>query len=98
MKSVCVKCGERFETNDVGRPARYCSTACRRATEYEIRRLQRHIERHEREAAHHRVLADGSSGQWAAIRANNHEAERLRFEARLKALLEDIEVGRREPS
>lgn len=34
------RCGAEIEKPKTGRPAWYCSTACRRAAEYELRRWQ----------------------------------------------------------
>jgi hypothetical protein len=41
----CVKCERPLKPTGVGRPPSYCSTGCRRAAEYELRRIQRHLER-----------------------------------------------------
>ena len=46
---VCAKCGTRsVSENARGRPAVYCSEACRRSAEFEIRRQNNHISRLER--------------------------------------------------
>jgi hypothetical protein len=43
---TCVMCGAVLpRANPVGRPACYCSTTCRRAAEYGLRRVQSHLER-----------------------------------------------------
>ena len=48
---TCLKCGSnRLTKLATGRPPVYCSVACRRAAEYEIKRLQRHLARLEIEA------------------------------------------------
>lgn len=52
---TCRKCSKPLpERSGRGRPALYCSTGCRRAAEYEIRRLQATIERLEGKILHHR--------------------------------------------
>lgn len=38
---VCPKCGEPVVQSGRGRPKLFCSSACRRATEYEVRRAAR---------------------------------------------------------
>lgn len=49
MQLKCKKCGNAMEPPETGRPPTYCSKACRRAAEYELTRLNRHIERLESE-------------------------------------------------
>jgi hypothetical protein len=39
MADKCLKCEEILTWSGKGRPPSYCSVACRRAAEYEIRRL-----------------------------------------------------------
>ena len=43
---TCRKCGREVPqpAGDRGRPRSYCSTGCRRAMEYELRRLQKALE------------------------------------------------------
>ena len=48
-EKLCLKCRTPLTPTAVGRPSRYCSTGCRRAAEFELRRLQRHLERLERQ-------------------------------------------------
>lgn len=46
----CAKCGGTFERpSGPGRPPTYCGEACRRLTEFEIRRLDRRLSRYELE-------------------------------------------------
>lgn len=40
MEKACVMCRAELTHPATGRPRMYCSTACRRAAEYELRRLQ----------------------------------------------------------
>jgi len=48
---MCRKCGSELPTRTGrGRPAVYCSTGCRRATEYELRRVQKALEDIEEQA------------------------------------------------
>ena len=42
---LCLKCRTPLTPTAAGRPPSYCSTGCRRAAEYELRRIQRHLER-----------------------------------------------------
>jgi hypothetical protein len=41
---TCFTCGQELHRAPTGRPGRYCSVGCRRATEHEIRRLDRKLE------------------------------------------------------
>jgi hypothetical protein len=72
----CVKCERPLKPTGGGRPPTYCSTGCRRAAEYELRRIQRHLERLEaqRESP---LFAEGAE----------HAIGEL--EARLRILLDD---------
>ena len=40
MNSVCRVCSAELPMKDVGRPAIFCSPACRRAAAYEVRRVE----------------------------------------------------------
>jgi hypothetical protein len=51
IERVCRRCAGPLVTPRTGRPPTFCSTACRRAAEYEVRRLSRRLERLETEAA-----------------------------------------------
>ncbi len=42
---VCKSCGTKIALKTRGRPRSYCSDACRRAAEYEIRRVNTRIAR-----------------------------------------------------
>ena len=39
----CIKCGTPLSYAGTGRKPRYCAQSCRRAAEYELRRVQRHL-------------------------------------------------------
>lgn len=70
-----------------GRPAVYCSAGCRRAAEYELRRLQHALEGVEDQARRYRTGGYGRPRE-----APEHiEAERLRLEERLRELLDTTE-------
>ncbi len=51
----CKSCAKRFPVTPRGRPKDYCSTACRRANEFEIRRLNSRIARLEDRASANRL-------------------------------------------
>lgn len=78
----CIKCGTALDTTPrPGRPARYCGKACRRAAEFELRRLTAAIETLEDRARWGRINGDNPrSQQRFAVEIDN--AER-----RLRALL-----------
>ncbi|MDP9222798.1 MAG: hypothetical protein M3P18_02895, partial [Actinomycetota bacterium] len=44
MANNCVKCGIPIVQSGQGRPSLYCSKECRRAGEYELRRIQHQLE------------------------------------------------------
>jgi hypothetical protein len=75
---LCLKCRAPLTPTDVGRPPTYCSTGCRRAAEYELRRIQRHLERLEAQRESPFFVKDTER----AIAA---------LEARLRTLLEDVD-------
>jgi hypothetical protein len=78
----CGKCETPLKPTGVGRSPTYCSTGCRRAAEYELRRIQRHLERLEaqRESP---MFAEGAEDAIATL------------EARLRILLDDGAVPER---
>ena len=82
---TCIKCGHEIPPHaGPGRPRRYCSTGCRRAMEYELRRLQRALENVEERQ------------RWDRINRQENpalEQERRRVESRLRELLDDHQVG-----
>ena len=77
-EKFCSKCRTPIKPVGVGRPPSYCSTGCRRAAEYELRRIQRHLERLEAR----RELPFFVEQTERAIAA---------LEARLRTLLEDAD-------
>lgn len=85
----CLKCGKPIEKPaKQGRPPKYCGNACRRAAEFELRRINDHIAKLESNFSHAR-LHGRSSTVW--LPPGTYEAEIARFEERLRALL--IEQG-----
>lgn len=82
----CRKCGRLVErAAGPGRPRDYCSTGCRRAREYELRRLQVGLEQVEEQLRWCRINRRGPS-QLAKF-----DDERKRLEERLRELLDDGE-------
>jgi hypothetical protein len=81
----CLICKEPLEQPTTGRPRVYCSTACRRAAELEIRRCNRRLERLEESASNLRLWGT------ATKQLPRVEAEIERAQARLLALLADRE-------
>jgi len=97
MKTACVKCRCPLPPPAAtGRPKTYCSSACRRAAEFEIRRIGRHIEGLEQEIQHLKMY--GALSCFAAFDAPPKDAvkkrasEIRRLEARLRLLLADQQV------
>jgi hypothetical protein len=74
MAEKCLKCRTLTPTA-IGRPPSYCSTGCR-AAEHELRRLQRHLERPERQRE-------------TPLQADLAERAIDELEARLRTLLAD---------
>jgi hypothetical protein len=98
----CVKCGAPVTPPTTGRPPRYCSTGCRRAAEYELQRLQRHLEAAEREVTclkhmdpaesvepsdYSKMFHVSKFGKQAGKALANATAEIARLEARMRQLL-----------
>ncbi len=88
---TCRKCGRDLPASTgPGRPRSYCSTGCRRAAEYELRRLQKALEEVEEQI------------RWCRFGFNcrkesdipKFDAERIRLEARLREVLDDEEPAR----
>lgn len=80
----CIKCNAKLpEHEGPGRPKDYCSTACRRAAELEIRRLDRRLEALE-------VRMSGLRLGYGITQAGDEERlsrEIERHEARLRSLM-----------
>ncbi len=86
----CPKCGSDVpQSGGVGRPYTYCSTACRRAAEYELRRLQKALEEVEEQARWCRLGWHGRRG----TDTPKYDAERQRLEQRLRELLTGEEIN-----
>lgn len=83
MNQQCPVCrGEIQPTVGPGRPARYCSIACRRAAEFEIRRLDKLIGSHETR------LSKIRTGVFALDGAEDRLADEIdRLNLRLRQLL-----------
>ncbi len=88
---TCRKCGREVaqSNGDRGRPRSYCSTGCRRAMEYELRRLQKGLEAIEEQLTWCRL---GWNGRKPGD-AHRYDEERLRLESRLCELLDSEEVS-----
>jgi hypothetical protein len=78
---ACLKCAAPLDRPETGRPPTYCGPACARAAEYELRRLQRHLEHLERFASDLRLMGDPDR-QAATV-----DRELARAEERLRLLL-----------
>ena len=61
MPVECLKCGAALEPRATGRPPTYCGPVCRRAAEFELRRLQRRLEVAEREVKDARETVEFSN-------------------------------------
>lgn len=91
---LCIKCCKPLEKPATGRPPSYCSTACRRAAEYELKRLQRHLERLETEGEelrHSRIKLGDWLGRSHRQQVNDNRKAIARAEERLRDLLEETE-------
>lgn len=89
---TCVKCGGPIQQPETGRPAIYCSEACRSAAGYELRRVQRRLEAFETERANLRHERDFQT-PWLKRKAKQRlvdvELEIATDEARLRLLLSE---------
>lgn len=91
----CVKCGETLpERTGPGYPRSYCSQACKRAAEFEVRRINRHLERLESSRSDARTTAEHHPDMTTigmvtvTQRVEAISAEIARTETRLHELLE----------
>lgn len=90
---LCAKCGGSLpEKPDAGRPASYCSTACRRSAEFEIRRQDRQLADLEKKMREHReaIAVPGTGYQCCRDRELHLEFFRREvadIEARFRVLL-----------
>ena len=92
-KLTCRKCGTALKRPKTGRPPVWCSTACRRSAEYEIKRVNRRLEALESQLD--RLVADGDIGL-RYLGGRTHKQQKAgvqtainRNEERLRALLEE---------
>ena len=87
----CVKCGAALPPGKaVGRPQRYCSTACRRLAEYEVSRLQSRLSRMEDALLaekHDRLGLKDLRGRDVEARMLDLRADIAEAEARLLVLI-----------
>ncbi len=88
----CLKCARPLTAPKTGRRPRYCGSGCRRAAEYELRRLQRTLENLESwERGYRQDLDEGyaSTGPNLAHTRQRHAwytAEIARLEDRMRDL------------
>jgi len=99
-RETCVACAGPVTQPATGRPAKFCSTACRRAADLEVRRLDRRLSTAEDNLVRRRDrLAEieaglGFHGGTNAARQARFEVERAELlvaelRARLRAVLPD---------
>lgn len=87
----CIKCGAIIsKTSTTGRPLCYCSTACRRASGYEIERINKRLAGLESDLINEKIHKSknvNAFGERYSERVAGLEAAILESEARLKCLL-----------
>ena len=90
----CPKCGSALPRREPGpgRPSRYCSVGCRRSAEFEIRRIDRAIEKVEDRLRLIRTSDMPEVGRREGLA--KYEAELAQLEARFRELLDDVEPSR----
>lgn len=90
----CVRCGNAFEqTSGRGRPKRYCSTSCRRAAEFEIKRVNRHLGAAEFRLAHWQERLEQIRRGVGALGTEANAEEQIEFvERRVAELNERLEA------
>jgi hypothetical protein len=94
MADTCIRCAAPVTKPATGRPPTYCSTTCRRAAEFELRRCERRLERLEGKASDLRIEGATPDGQgWPDKRLARVTLEIERYERRLEALLRRCETG-----
>jgi hypothetical protein len=93
-RTACVMCGTDLEQPTTGRPRTYCGPVCRRAAEYELRRLQRQLEGAEQSVlVARRNVEFGPASPHYQRRRLAFERQRLAdLEVRLRTLLGDLDV------
>ncbi|MGH8592342.1 MAG: hypothetical protein ACREX9_21850 [Gammaproteobacteria bacterium] len=93
-EKVCKSCGVSLPVNRTGWPSDYCSTGCRRAAEFEIRRVNRRLESLETSLSSMRINPDDElmsmiAGRTRTERVAAVEAELTTLKARFRELLDD---------
>jgi hypothetical protein len=100
---TCRQCGTALTKPPTGRPPRWCSVGCRRAAEYEIRRISRHLEQLEERVLRmpdvdqmqvgfkRKPVLDGFGRTTTQQKAFVRE-QIATLEARLRVLLDDDEL------
>ena len=84
----CLKCGKPLESSTgKGRPNTYCSTACRRTAEFEIRRINLRLIKLEEQASNARL----GYGMPSEGHIRKLKDEIALYEERLRVLLEVLE-------
>lgn len=92
-KVCCRKCGAALKRPKTGRPPVWCSTACRRAAEYEVKRVNRRLE--VLETQRDRLISDGDNGmRYMGGRTHAQQIKGVQTainknEERLRSLLEE---------
>ncbi|MGH8593515.1 MAG: hypothetical protein ACREV3_06555 [Gammaproteobacteria bacterium] len=94
VEKVCKSCGVSLPVNKARRPSDYCSTGCRRAAEFEIRRVNRRLESLETSLSSMRINPDDElmsmiAGCTRTERVAAVEAELAMLKARFRELLDD---------
>jgi predicted nucleic acid-binding Zn ribbon protein len=82
-EKACAVCRTPIAPSATGRPPAYCSAACRRVREYQIRRVDRLLQRLEERASEVRLTPTEDRG--ISLARVQHEIKRQ--EARLRELL-----------
>jgi hypothetical protein len=90
----CVNCGNPLTGGEgPGRPDRYCSIACKRQAEHELRRLERHLEAVERDLREARLRPESHDWTGASFNVRGLEAELANLKQRERELLDDATEG-----
>jgi hypothetical protein len=88
MADTCIRCAAPVTKPATGRPPTYCSTTCRRAAEFELRRCERRLERLEGKASDLRIEGAIPHGHdWHDRRLARVTLEIEHYERRLETLL-----------
>lgn len=94
-RSECSECGAPIGQPTTGRPRSYCSALCRRAAEYELRRIQSALGRADRAETGARMGAAVAPSGWTVPdpQAKARAAWWAGECTRLRALLRDTLAG-----